>query len=411
MPDRRSVVAAVLAAVVGASVTGVEPAVARPAGAWTGAWTGAWSTSPQREAGPGLQDRTLRMLVHPTLGGSAVRLRLANTFGERDVTFDGVGVARAVAAGSAEPAAGTVRPVTFHGRPAVTVAAGTQVLSDPVPLGVAYGQDLAVDLHVADGGDAAVVTGHDAAQGTQFVAEGDQVGAGAAAFAGTLTSWFWLAGVDVRPAAGVRGSIVALGDSITDGAYTTWNGNDRWTDDLAARLQALPARRRLGVLNQGIGGNQVLTDRTDCCGGGTSIAALRRERADVRLQTGVRYLILADGINDIGYGASADALITGLATIAGRARAAGIRVIGATITPYGCAEGCFTAAQEAVRQRVNAWIRTTRAVDGVADFDAAVRDPLDPGRVLPAYQADHLHPNVAGQRAMAAAIDLGLFRA
>jgi lysophospholipase L1-like esterase len=202
---------------------------------------------------------------------------------------------------------------------------------------------------------------------------------------------------------------VALGDSITDGAYTTWNGNDRWTDDLAARLQALPGGSRIGVLNQGIGGNQVLTDRTDCCGAGTSIAALRRERADVRQQTRARYLILADGINDIGYNADAASLIDGLATIAHRAHRAGLRVIGATITPYGCAEGCFGPEQEATRQTVNTWIRTTRALDGVADFDAAVRDPANPSQVLPAYQADHLHPNIAGQHAMADAIDLSLF--
>jgi lysophospholipase L1-like esterase len=214
----------------------------------------------------------------------------------------------------------------------------------------------------------------------------------------------------VRPARPVPGSIVALGDSITDGAYTTWNGNDRWTDHLAARLRTLPAHRRFGVLNQGIGGNQILTDRTDCCGAGTSVAALERERADVRQQTRARYLILAEGINDIGYHAGGDALIDGMRTIAVRARRDGIKVIGATITPYGCDAGCFGSDQEATRQQVNAWVRTSPVFDGVADFDAAVRDPQDPGRVLPAYQADPLHPNVAGQRAMADAIDLSLFR-
>jgi len=202
---------------------------------------------------------------------------------------------------------------------------------------------------------------------------------------------------------------VALGDSITDGAYTTWNGNDRWTDDLAARLQALPASRQFGVLNEGIGGNQVLTDRSDCCGSGTSVSGLKRERADVLLQTRARYLILADGINDIGYNADSGALIAGLTTIVDRAHKAGIKVVGATITPYGCDSGCFSSAQEATRQEVNAWVRTSRAFDGVADFDAAIRDPQNPSRVLPAYQADHLHPNVAGQQAMADSINLNLF--
>ncbi|WP_433292202.1 GDSL-type esterase/lipase family protein [Actinoplanes sp. CA-030573] len=370
-------------------------------------WTGAWSTSPQRESSPdfAFDGRTLRLLVHPTVGGSSLRLRLSNGFGDTAVTFGAVSVARAAAPGSAELIAGTSRRVRFGGRTAVTVAKGATVLSDPVGLGVARGQDLAVDLYVSGGGSATAITGHDAAQGTQFVAGGNRAGAGAAAFTGYVSSWFWLAGVDVRPAPVTRGSIVALGDSITDGAYTTWNGNDRWTDVLASRLGG-----RYGVLNQGIGGNQVLTDRTDCCGAGTSVAALERERADVREQTGVRYLILADGINDIGYHATAPALIAGLRTIAARAHHEGIHVIGATITPYGCEAGCFTAGQEAVRQEVNAWVRTTRAFDGVADFDAAIRDPQLPSQVLPAYQADHLHPNIAGQRAMAESIDLTLFR-
>ncbi|MEU8613069.1 SGNH/GDSL hydrolase family protein [Actinoplanes sp. NPDC048791] len=394
-----------LAVVVLASLLVASPAAAAPA-----PWTGAWATSPQRESGPVFAEQTLRMLVHPTLGGSAVRIRLSNEYGDEDVTFGAVSVARAVASGAPDLVSGTGRPVTFRGRGSVTVRTGTHVFSDPIPLGVAYGQDLAVDLYVTAGGDAAGITGHDAAQGTQFVAAGNQAGGPGASFTGTVNSWFWLNGVDVRAARAVPGSIVALGDSITDGAYTTWNGNDRWTDVLAARLQALPPRRQFGVLNEGIGGNQILTDRTDCCGAGTSVSALKRERQDVRLQTRARYLILAEGINDIGYQADAASLIAGMTTIAGRAHRAGIKVIGATITPYGCESGCFGPEQEATRQQVNAWVRTSAVFDGVADFDAAIRDPQEPGRVLPAYQADPLHPNIAGQRAMAEAIDLGLLR-
>ena len=406
---RRGLVAALAAAL--ASALLAVPAAAQPGTpAQAAPWTGAWATSPQRESGPAFADQTLRLLVHPTLGGAPLRIRLSNEYGDEAVTFGAVGVARAVAAGSPELVAGTGRQVTFRGRSTVTVPAGTHVFSDPVRLGVDYGQDLAVDLFVTDGGDAGAITGHDAAQGSQFVAAGDHAGDSGAPFSQTVNSWFWLTGVDVRPVPAVPGSIVALGDSITDGAYTTWNGNDRWTDRLAARLQALPARRQFGVLNQGIGGNQILTDRTDCCGAGTSVAALRRERQDVRQQTRVRYLILAEGINDIGYHAGADALIAGMRTIADRAHRAGIRVIGATITPYGCDAGCFGSEQEATRQQVNAWIRTSRTFDGVADFDAAIRDPQQPSRVLPAYQADPLHPNIAGQQAMADSIDLALFR-
>ncbi|MFI5913004.1 SGNH/GDSL hydrolase family protein [Dactylosporangium sp. NPDC051541] len=380
-----------------------------PAPAFAGtaprSWTGSWSTSPQRETGVAFADQTLRMLVHPTLGGTPIRLRLSNGFGAAPVTFGAVNAARAVAAGQAAVAPGTSRRVTFNGRPEVTIPAGAAVFSDPIALSVAPGQDLAVDVYVTAGGDAAAITGHDAAQGTQFVAAGNRAGAPADAFTTTVNSWFWLSGVDVRPAPPTRGSVVALGDSITDGAYTTWNGNDRWTDVLAARLHG-----RYGVLNQGIGGNQVLTDRTDCCGNGTSVSALRRLTDDALHQTGARYLLLADGINDIGYNATADALIAGLATIARRAHAHGLRVIAATITPYGCDGGCFGPAQEATRQQVNTFIRTSGAFDGVADFDEVLRDPSDPARVLPAYQADPLHPNIAGQRAMADAIDLTLFR-
>lgn len=164
------------------------------------------------------------------------------------------------------------------------------------------------------------------------------------------------------------------------------------------------------MLNEGIGGNQILTDRTDCCGSGTSISGLERESEDVLSQTRVKYLILADGINDIGYNADAEALIAGMKTIADRAHTAGITVIGATITPYGCDSGCFGTEQEATRQEVNAWIRTSRVFDGVVDFDAVIRDPQNPSQVLPAYQADYLHPNIAGQKAMADSINLSLFR-
>ncbi|MEU4220809.1 SGNH/GDSL hydrolase family protein [Actinoplanes sp. NPDC026623] len=410
MVKRRGLLAVLLAIVaVGAVAPAAHAAAIFPAPPG-GPWTGGWATSPQREAGPAFADQTLRMLVHPTLGGSPIRIRLANTFGAQDVTFEAVNVARAVVSGSADLVAGTGRRVTFGGRASVTVPAGTSRLSDPIDLSVGVGQDLAVDLYVTAGGDATAITGHDAAQGTQFVAAGNQAGAAGGAFTGTVNSTFWLDGVDVRPAPAVRGSIVALGDSITDGAYTTWNGNDRWTDVLAARLRTLPPHRHLGMLNQGIGGNQILTDRTDCCGAGISISALKRLDDDVLRQTRVKYLILADGINDIGYHADPDALIAAMTTIVRRSHAAGIRVIGATITPYGCDGGCFGTEQEATRQKVNAFVRTTRLFDGVADFDAAIRDPQDPSRVLPAYQADPLHPNIAGQKAMADSVDLSLFR-
>ncbi|NLT53146.1 MAG: SGNH/GDSL hydrolase family protein [Actinomycetales bacterium] len=395
--------------VAASSGAATSPDLAPPVGSGR-SWTGAWASSPQRLTGTTFTDKTLRLIVHPTTGGSALRIRLANTFGSEQVTFDRVGIALAASPSAAGLVPGSRRAVTFRGRASVTVRAGAKVVSDPVPLGVRHGQDLAVDLYLRNS-DGEAVTGHESANQGSFVADGRHVGeVSGEAFTGSLTSWYWLDGVDVVPPRGMRGSIVALGDSITDGAYSAWNGNRRWTDDLAARIQRLPVRHRHGVLNQGIGGNRILADRTDCCGSGTSVSALKRLDTDVLAQTDVKYLIIADGINDIGYNATAEDLIAGMREIVLRAKAAGLTVIGGTITPYGCDAGCFGAEQEATRQTVNTWVRTTTLLDGVADFDLAVRDPQHPDRLLPAYDSDHLHLNDAGYEAMAAAVDLRLLR-
>ena len=374
-------------------------------------WAGAWTSGQQALTGTGFADQTLRLLVHPTLGGSVLRIRLANTFGGSDQTFDAVSVAVATSAATADLVPGSVRTVRFGGATSVTIAAGARAISDPISLAVKYGQTLAVDLYVSSTGPGAV-TGHVSAGQESFTATGNQVGEPTGtAFTGQLSSWYWLDGVDVRSARGASGSVVALGDSLTDGAYSSYNGNKRWTDDLAARLQALPGSRSVGVLNEGIGGNRVLAFRGDCCGNGTSESALARLDRDAIAQTGARTLIIADGINDIGYNAAAPALIQGLNQLVVQAKSAGLTVIGATITPYGCPGGCFGPAQEATRQAVNVWIRTSGAFDGVVDFDRAVADPTQPSRVSPTYDAgDHLHLNDSGYAALAAAIDLRLLR-
>jgi lysophospholipase L1-like esterase len=388
-----------------------------PASAAGTHWVTTWGASTQPDSRRTLNNVTVRNIVHLSVGGPRVRLRITNAFGgypaaggdafpeNTALNVGSVYVGRR-SGSTAAVIPETQTQVTFGGKPTVRVSPGSDVVSDPVALPVTDGDNLAISVYVP--GTSPNASFHSGAKQTSYMTPANggnrAAQADATGFTSNTTSWWWVDAVSVE-APEQTGAVVALGDSITDGAYTTWNGNDRWTDVLAARLGG-----RYGLLNQGIGGNQVLTDRTDCCGAGTSVSALEREKADVREQTGARYLILADGINDIGYNATASDLIAGLRTIASRAHRAGIRVIGATITPFGCDAGCFSPEQEAVRQEVNEWVRTSRIFDGVADFDAAVRDPELPSQVLPAYQADHLHPNIAGQRAMAESIDLAFFR-
>ncbi|MDQ1294956.1 MAG: hypothetical protein QG608_2841 [Actinomycetota bacterium] len=392
------------------NVPSIPAGTTRGSTPWTTSWTGAWTASPQRLVdSPDFSGTTLRLLMHPTIGGSGLRIRLANTFGDEQQTFTAVNVAVAVSASTAELVPGTSRPVLFGKRATTTVAAGGKTVSDPLDLPVRYGQTLAVDLTVPSA--PRTVTGHASANQVSFLARGEHAGEETAeAFDTQLSSWYWLNGLDVGRTASGRGSIVALGDSITDGAYATWNGNRRWTDDLAERLQKLPAQRRHGVLNAGIGGNQVLRYRGDCCG--TSESALARLDRDVLAQTDARWAVVVDGINDIG-GANPEPeeLIEGLRQIAVQSHDAGLKVALATITPYGCDSGCFDPARERNRQTVNEWIRTTDQAQAVLDFDRALRDPKATDHLLPTYDSgDHLHPNTDGYQAMADSIDLRIFR-
>ena len=368
-------------------------------------WSGVWASGQQGlvDAGP-FTDTTLRLLISPTQGGSTLRIRLANTFGSHALRIDGASVAVVTTIGQPGLVPGSSRALRFHGQPRVTLDQGARVRSDAVRLPFRYGQTLAVDLYLADSG-AGPVTGHASSGQSSFFATGDHRGqVSGASFTGNLSSWYYLDGVDVQPAT-AHGSVVALGDSITDGAYAAWNGNRRWPDVLAARLQQLPPVQRRGVLNQGIGGNRVLAYRGDCCG--TSESAIDRLERDVLTQTGVRTLIIADGINDLGYHSTAPELIAGLTTLTTRAKQAGLRVVIATVTPYGCDSGCFGPDQEADRQRVNTWIRTSSVPDAVADFDAAVADPQHPDRLAASFDAgDHLHLNDTGYAALANAVDL-----
>ncbi|MGY4965342.1 SGNH/GDSL hydrolase family protein [Streptomyces sp. 1222.5] len=370
------------------------PAVAGPANP---PWTGSWETAPSGTT-PALPGAAVRNVVHLSVGGSAVRVRLSNRLGTAPLTLGAVTVALRGTSG-ADAAPGTMRTATFRGATGVTVPVGRDTISDPVPLTVAPGADLLVTVYTP--GDSGPATHHRTALQTSYVA---RAGAGRAADeAGTaytrkISTWYYVTGVDVQGP--TRGSVVAFGDSLTDGNGSTPNANHRWPDRLAEQLRP----ERLGVLNAGIAGNRLLRD-------GTGPGALARLDPDALDRAGVRALVVFEGINDIkGTPEAFDAAAYADAyrTLVARAHARGIPVVGVTLTPYG-GYPAHTAAGEAVRQRVNAFIRTSGVFDAVADADAAVRDPADPTRILPGYDpGDHLHFNDAGMTAVADTVRLAL---
>jgi len=375
-------------------------------------WVGTWATAPmafKNASGSfgGETGVTLREIVHVSIGGARVRVILSNEFGAEPLTV----AAAAIALRSKDSAvvAASQAPLTFDGRAGVVIPPGALVVSDAAALRVRPLSDVAVSLFVP-AQPLTVRSAHSFADQTNYMAAGNEVTATELAGAKTFTSWDFLKGVDVR-AEGNSGSIVAFGDSITDGAHSTRDKNARWPDVLAARLAANRATAHLGVLNEGIGGNRVLHDNT-------GPSALARFDRDVLAQAGVKYLIVMESINDIGHATdprqpydvvTAEDLIAGLVQLARRAHTHGIRVYGATLTPF-VGAGYQSAAGETMRQAVNQWIRTGKELDGVIDFDKATADPAHAGAFLPADDSgDHLHPGDAGYKAMGDAIDLKLF--
>jgi lysophospholipase L1-like esterase len=390
-------------------------------------WVGSWAASPQAPtvnfggvSARGFDHQTLRLVVHPHLSGAPLRVRLANTFGHDTVALGPVYVGVRDTGAAVVP--GTNRVATFGDARTVLIPAGAEVFSDLVDVKVRAGQDLVVSVYApAPTGPA---TYHFTAQQSNYLAAGDHTkDFGAAAFTTVLTSWFFLDGIDVRVAGGTA-AVVTLGDSITDGAPgSTFDANHRYPDFLAQRLLARPDNG-LSVLNHGISGNRVLND-SPCFG----VSALNRLDRDVVAQPGARTVILLEGINDIAFShfnagnlppgvpldcflpndvVSAAQIISGYQQIIARVHAAGLRILGATLTPY---QGStpYTDAGEATRQAVNDWVRTSGAFDGVVDFDLALRDPANPLRLLPAYDSgDHLHPSDAGNAAMADTVNLNL---
>ena len=369
-----------------------------------------------------LENQTIREIVHTTIGGREIRIRLSNAFGAKAITFDSVYAG--LEANGAALAAGTNHAVTFGGSKSVMMPEGSEALSDPIPLSVGAEENLVISLFTI--GPARLATGHAAAFQTNFISTAGNFTAdeSTSAFTKTTGSWYFLGEIDVLAPQKLRGAVVAFGDSITDGSSTKPDTNARWTDVLARRILAGPAHNAMAVLNSGIGGNRVLTSSP--CFGTNALARLDRDAFD---HAGVRDIILFEGTNDIGQPdtpassirakyvpcltrmqITADDLIAGYKQIIEQAHAAGLKIFGATILPYK-GYGGWTEQGESKRQAANHWIKESGAFDGVIDFDAALRDPANPAALTPSYDSgDHLHPNPAGHEAMANAIDLALFR-
>jgi lysophospholipase L1-like esterase len=376
-------------------------------------WVGTWATAPMKapapQTGPApeFDGCTLRQIVHVSAGGKRVRVKFSNAFGNAPLKVAAVHIALSAGESTVNP--GTDKPLTFNGQASATVPPGAPFVSDPVDFDLPALADLTISMKL----DTVPrdITFHNASHATSYLENGEAVAAAELASAKRIEHWYFLSAVDVE-ADRSASAVVALGDSITDGTASTTNKNLRWPDVLARRLQANKKLSHIGVLNVGIGGNRILHD-------GAGESALARLDRDVLSQSGVRYLIILEGINDIGNNALARSrgeepvrasdLIGGFEQIIARAHAHHVLVYGATILPY---EGAkyYSQAGEADREEVNKWIRTSGKLDGFVDLDAATRDPQDALHLVKAADSgDHLHPADEGYRMMGDAVNLKLF--
>jgi len=386
----------------GAGMGGMAGVGGTGTGGSTNHWVGTWACAPQTTEqanlppSPGLMGNTLRQMVHVSIGGSQLRLRLSNEYGTSALSLSTVHVASSKGGGAIDAA--TDKALSFSGMPNVTIASGSAVLSDPLDFTLAPSSDLAISMHfTAQTGD---VTGHPGSRTTSFLQTGNAVATASLASAVKVEHWYFITGLDVMADA-ASAAVVVLGDSITDGRGSTTDKNNRWPDILAKRLQANAATSKVGVLNMGIGGNNVLS-------GGLGPPATMRFDHDVLQQSGVRWLIVLEGVNDLGDGTDVSAgLIDAYKSFIDKAHTAKLRAYGVPILPV---VGSQYAVGESIRAKVNDWIRTSKAFDAIIDLDAAVRDPAAPTRLLAAYDSgDHLHPSPDGYKKMGDTVDLSLF--
>jgi lysophospholipase L1-like esterase len=381
--------------------------VATPAGdAWVASWQGPPQLTEPRNMppAPGLQGNTIRQLIHLSLGGTAMRLRVSNEYGDAPLRIESVQIARALGRDRVDPASRL--PVRFHGDSAITLAAGTFAFSDDVALAAPALSDVIVTMYLTQvpGG----LTGHPGSRTTSFILPGNHVRDVAFENSTPAEHWYVLSGAEVRVSA-PSATVAILGNSIADGRGSGTDKNNRWPDNLARRLHANAATSSVGVVNAGIGGNTVIR-------GGLGPTAMARYERDILGQRGAKWVIVSEGVNDIGGARGADSstsiarqLIDAYQQMITRAHARGMRAYGATILPFAGSQ-YGSPEHEAARQTVNSWIRTSHAFDGVIDLDAAMRDSAEPSRLRGDVDSgDHLHPNERGYVVMAEAIDLTLF--
>jgi lysophospholipase L1-like esterase len=374
-------------------------------------WVGTWTTTPAPAEGVAFANQTLRMNARVSIGGDRLRVRVSNAYGSRPLLVDTAYLGLRDAGSGV--VSGSNKKLTFGGADSVTIAAGALAVSDPVSFDLPPLADVAVSIYLP--GDLPAnfgITGRYARQ-TNYVSPPGNFANSVVMPVGSITGdWFFVSGIDVL-ASSETGGVVAVGDSLTDANISTLDAYCRWPDQLSRRLQARRGGRPMGVMNQGLGGNRILHDiRGD--------SGLRRFDRDVIAQPGVTHVIVMLGTNDLRNRwakpeeeVTADQMIAGLKQLAVRARTAGIKIFGATLTPFEnetFLPGAWTREREKTRQAVNEWVREGGAFDAVVDFDRALRDPEHPTSMLPIYDCgDHLHPSDLGYNKMGDAIDLSLF--